>query len=145
MQEAVSWHDNKSGLKCVHTNAGREGVDWSGLNDHFAFLKHVLRQSLVFVSVLTLVGCSQDAGPSAEDLIRRQQMRESAKLSKVKTTEERLAAVEDQLANGNVVAAQAAMRPLLISHPDQAEVIMLSAKCEAAAGKPIPGCKTSVS
>ncbi len=44
-------------------------------------------QLLALVSLLTclLVGCNQDSGPSAQDLLRRQQLRESAKLSKGKT------------------------------------------------------------
>ncbi len=95
----------------------------------------------VLLACLLLNGCNQDSGPTAQDLLRQRQLRESTKLSKPRTLEQQLARAGDQLANGNVVAAQETMRPLLISQPEHPDVIMLSARCEVAAGDPIAAAK----
>ena len=95
-----------------------------------------MKQSFRFVLVcLALAGCEkQEVGPSPEELIRRQQLRESAQLSKSKTVEERLAAAEDYLTQGNVIAASKELRPLLITHHDNPKLIFLLARCEAQSG-----------
>ncbi len=93
------------------------------------------RTSLTVLVCLALAGCEkQDVGPSPEEMIRRQQLRESARLSKSKTLEERLATAEDYLSQGNAVAARKEIRPLLITEHDNPKVIFLLARCEAGSG-----------
>ena len=94
--------------------------------------KQTLRSILV---CLALAGCEkQEVGPSPQDLIRRQQLRESAALTKSKTLQERLATAEDYLAQGNTVAADKEIQPLLITEHDNPKVIFLLARCEAESG-----------
>ena len=92
---------------------------------------------------LTLLGCEKrDSGPSVQELVRRQRLRESAQLSKSRTLEERLANAESYLSQGNAVAAGEEIRSLLISHPDHRDLILLSARIQAASGDKIAAAKT---
>lgn len=93
---------------------------------------------LLTAVVLLLGGCGEpDTGPSANELVRRRQVAEMAKLSQSKTPEQRLEAARAFLAEGNLVAAQRQIRPLLISQPEDPQLILLSARIEAAAGDKI--------
>jgi tetratricopeptide (TPR) repeat protein len=90
---------------------------------------------IVLGLLLPQVGCNKrPSDPTPEELSRRQQLRESIELSRSKTPQERLAAAQAFLAQGNVVEAQKELRPLLISQPDDPQVLLCEAKCRAAAG-----------
>ncbi|WP_442507706.1 FG-GAP-like repeat-containing protein [Novipirellula sp. SH528] len=90
---------------------------------------------LVLLMAAANAGCGdRDAGVSPEELLRRRQLKQSVASSKTKTIDERLAATQKFLEERNQVAAQAELRPLMISHRDHPQVLLLAAKCEAAAG-----------
>lgn len=89
---------------------------------------------VVLIAAAT-AGCGgSDTGVSSEELLRRQQLKQSAASSKAKTMDERLAAARAFLDQRNHVAAQTELRPLMISDRDNPAVLLLAAKCEAAAG-----------
>jgi tetratricopeptide (TPR) repeat protein len=86
----------------------------------------------ILMLTVLLAGCQREDESSAQELLRQKQLRESAKLSRSLTAEERLGKAEDLLEEGNAIAARRAVRPMLISDPEAPEVILLAARCEAA-------------
>lgn len=97
-----------------------------------SFVKQLLCPA---VSLLMIVGCGEsDGGPSVDELVHRQQVREMAELSREKTPAQRLRVARKYLSDGNAVAAERELRPLLIARPEDPQVILLSARIEAATG-----------
>lgn len=67
---------------------------------------------------VTLVGCGEKKEPAIQDLLRRQQSRESLQLSTARSLEQRRDEVEGFLKYYNPVAAGKAIRLLLIKYPN---------------------------
>lgn len=101
---------------------------------------HTLRSICVVMLVgilltCALIGCGKkDSGPTAADVVRRQQLREAAAAAQPKSLDERMKVVRDYLENHNSTAAAAALRPLLISDGSNPDVVILTAHAEAAQG-----------
>lgn len=100
---------------------------------------------ITLLSCLTIclvpVGCGKNSGPSAQDLKRRQRSRQTAELTKTKSVDQQIQVVQEHLDDGNLVAAQQTLRPLLISHPKHSGVVLISARCAAESGNPAAAAK----
>ncbi len=97
---------------------------------------------LIVFALVALAGCGQqDSGPSPQDLLRRQQRQTDAQRFQPKTPQERLTIAQQHFSDGNFLAAQGVLRPLLIAEGDDPQVILLAARCEAAAGDKIAAIK----
>lgn len=81
-----------------------------------------------------LPGCGSDSD-NAQNLLHRQQ--QAAGRSNTKTPEERLAIAQQRLRNGSIDEAEATAEKLLIAQPDNPQVILLAAGCQAARGNAI--------
>ncbi|MDG2220222.1 MAG: FG-GAP-like repeat-containing protein [Rubripirellula sp.] len=92
---------------------------------------------------LIVVGC----GPSqseqdADELLRRQRQREQQDLIKPKSLEQKVGEIQDYLRNGNRSIAEQMLSPLLISDPDDADVLQLWAEYQASRGETLPALET---
>lgn len=94
-----------------------------------------LTATLATLSIVGLFGCNDRSNePSVGELARRQQVRETIEATQPKTVDERIRVVRGYLDDGNLVAAQAELRPLVISSDSHPEVVILAARCRAAEG-----------
>lgn len=100
------------------------------------------RRSFAILLMGISSGCgTQNDGPTASDLVRRQQLRDAAAAGRPRTFDERCRMVRDALENGNSVAAEAELRPLLILDSSHPEVVTLAAHVEAAQGHLVTAAK----
>ncbi len=91
---------------------------------------------MLIASVL-LAGCGRgDTGPTVEELVKQQKIREATEAAKPMSDDERIKDVREYLDNRSPQAAEAALRPLLISDSSHPEVMQLSAEVKAALGDP---------
>ncbi len=90
---------------------------------------------LFFITALG-TGCSSSSDdPMAEDLLRARQQRETEKLAKPKSPEERLENAIQFIGDGNPVAAEEELRPLLISDQNDSAVLLAWAEIQAISGR----------
>ena len=95
----------------------------------------------VFLLLLTITpifhaGCAPSSEQtSAEDLLRAKRRLETERLSKAKTYTERIEASRKYVQDGNPIAAEDELRPLLISSPEDPETLLLWSKTQAIAGE----------
>ena len=81
-------------------------------------------------------GCNSSSdGPTAEDLLRARQRRETEEIAKSKSPEERLENARQYIADGNPVAAEEELRPLLISDQNDSGVLLAWAQTQAISGR----------
>lgn len=91
-----------------------------------------LSATLIVICGCLLGGCG---GKNDNDALLRQQRR--SRVSETKSTTERLAIAQKRLENGNIEEAEAISRSLLIATPNDPQVILLAASCQAARGDAI--------
>lgn len=85
--------------------------------------------------VLSLAGCEKkETGPTAQQLLRQQQLRASQQASVTQTTQQRLDTALAFLEDENFIAAGEEVSRVLIAEPNNQNALILSAKIEAAQG-----------
>ena len=104
-------------------------------------------QILWLVSGLCLLtfwtGCNSSSdGPTAEELLKAKKQKETEQIAKAKTPQERLNNSRQFVQEGNPVAAENELRPLLISTPNDHEVLLLWADIQATSGRKAQAIKT---
>ena len=104
-------------------------------------------QILWLVSGLCLLtfwtGCNSSSdGPTAEELLKAKKQKETEQIAKAKTRQERLNNSRQFVQEGNPVAAENELRPLLISTPNDHEVLLLWADIQATSGRKAQAIKT---
>ena len=88
-------------------------------------------------------GCNSSSdGPTAEDLLRARQRRETEEIAKSKSPEERLENARQYIADGNPVAAEEELRPLLISDQNDSGVLLAWAQIQAISGRKAEAIET---
>ncbi len=108
-------------------------------------ISNTVQYTSALLLVLLMTGCGgREAGPSVDELARRQQLRESTAATQSKSLDESIQTVRNFLDDGNLVAAQAELRPLLISSGSNPQVVILAARCEAAEGRKATAAKMMV-
>ena len=96
----------------------------------------VLRLIVVGAFALILLGCDSSADKDLQErLLRAQRQREKDSISNEKSREERLVSASSYLREGNPVSAESELRPLLLTNPDDAEVLILVARAQAIGGQ----------
>ena len=104
-------------------------------------------QILWLVSGLCLLtfwtGCNSSSdGPTAEELLKAKKQKETEQIAKAKTPQERLNSSRQFVRDGNPVAAENELRPLLISTPNDHDVLLLWADIQATSGRKTEAIKT---
>ena len=99
---------------------------------------------LLGLCLLTLLtGCNSSSdGPTAEELLRAKKQKETEQIAKAKTPQERLNSSRQFVRDGNPVAAENELRPLLISTPNDHDVLLLWADIQATSGRKTEAIKT---
>ena len=99
--------------------------------------------AFLIYAVTLCSGCdSASDGPTAEELLQAKRQRESEWIAKAKTPEERLSGAKQFVADGNPVAAEAELRPLLISIPNNPSVLLIWAEIQATSGRKTQAIET---
>ena len=97
--------------------------------------KSTHQSMMLMLLALGLTSCSsRDATPTAAELAWRQQMREATAATESKSLEETIEAIRKYLDDGNLIAAQKELRPLVNTNASHPDVVVLAARCEAADG-----------
>ncbi len=82
-----------------------------------------------------IAGCDKgETGPTAQQLLRQQQLRSSQKASATQTTQQRLDTALAFLKDENFIAAGEELSRILIADPNNQNALILSARVEAAQG-----------
>ena len=82
-----------------------------------------------------VAGCGKgETGPTAQQLLRQQQLRSSQKASATQTTQQRLDTALAFLKDDNFIAAGEELSRILIADPNNQKALILSARVEAAQG-----------
>ena len=99
---------------------------------------------LLGICLLTLLtGCNSSSDvPTAEELLRAKKQKETEQIAKAKTPQERLNSSRQFVRDGNPVAAENELRPLLISTPNDHDVLLLWADIQATSGRKTEAIKT---
>ncbi|OYP36966.1 FG-GAP-like repeat-containing protein [Rhodopirellula sp. MGV] len=89
--------------------------------------------------VLACIGCgSGGTDPTAAELLRKQQKKETIEATSGRTAADRIVEAESFLRQRNYVEAERVLRPLLVDPPVDPKVLLIAAKCQAAGGDLIP-------
>ena len=100
---------------------------WIGKTNSFA--------TAVACLALAFVGCDEgETGPTAQQLLRQQQLRSSQQASATQTTQQQLDAARAFLEDENFIAAGEELSRILIADPNNQNALILSARIEAAQG-----------
>ena len=85
--------------------------------------------------VLAFTGCGKEkTGPTAQQLMRQQQLRASQQASTSQTTQQRLDTAQDFFDDENFVGAGEELSRILIADPANRDALILSARVEASQG-----------
>ena len=89
----------------------------------------------VICLVLAFTGCGKEkSGPTAQQLLRQQQLRASQQASASQTPQQRLDTAQDFFDDENFVGAGEELSRILIADPANRDALILSARVEAAQG-----------
>ncbi|TWU04281.1 FG-GAP-like repeat-containing protein [Stieleria varia] len=89
----------------------------------------------ILPTLVVLLGCgSGEDGSTAAELRRRQLQRQSADATQKQSFEDQLAYAQQQFRKSNYSESRTTLLSLSIEHPEDAEVTLLMAKCEAQLG-----------
>ncbi|MCG8650447.1 MAG: tetratricopeptide repeat protein, partial [Pirellulales bacterium] len=105
-------------------------------------MKSVSPLLVIALAVLMGGGCGRDPAANNTQALLRQQQRNALAQSEPQTFAEQLAKAERRIDNGNLDLAESLLRKLLITHPDDARVMMLAARCQVAQGDPLAAAQT---
>lgn len=101
---------------------------------------HALTISWLLLSLAT--GCNKTEDDTASKLLQRQRAQQASSLNDQNAFDQQLAKAERFLAANQPTDALRELRPLLVTHPDDADLVILYARCEVASGKPNAAIET---
>ena len=94
---------------------------------------------------LFFLGCDSSADKDLQEKLLRAKRRQETELrSTTKSREDRLGSASTYIKEGNPVSAESELRPLLLTNPNDAEVLILVAQAQAISGQKTEAIKTLI-